>query len=430
MIDEVLEREDAIVDSGIATDQEVENIVSRLEALAIDDIDKSDEERMELIDNADVSEIPQEINQGTGLFREEDPNGVVPLNNLEDINDPGIEIEEVVYEDRVRPEVNSVVNVDNMINEEVYDSDAYGEPADSGISGDISGRVEEVEEEEEKCYAGEDAYCDEDTEEEESPVENDIDGDEIVEEEEDDNVGRIADDINKASAYESEEDEVVEVPEELEEKEEEVVEEAEDTEGEDSEVVPEEETVEEVEEEVSEEPVEEEPVESEDGEVSEIVADAEADEAIAEGEEDVTGEVELVDIYAGSVNDDLTGELREEVEAIELVDNANTKMFDEVGFMKDPEPEVKMGSDLETAGALADAVVDGVGVQETYTGEDIAETGSEEETVTSTEDAIPGSEEAAREEELETVAATESLKNFDSSRKFSARNVFSKFWNK
>ena len=203
MSEDVLEREEALnIESGSSADTtEVENIVTKLENMAIDAIERSDEERMEMINNADVSEIPQEINQATGMFREEDPYGEKPLNDLEDINNPGIEIEEVIYEDRERPELNGTVNVDNMINEEQYGGEPYGQPAESGISGDISGRVEEANSEEERCYIGEDGVsscdCEEcSDDEEEYPLEENEDADEEVEEKEDDNVGKIADDIN------------------------------------------------------------------------------------------------------------------------------------------------------------------------------------------------------------------------------------------
>ena len=95
MSEDVLEREEALnIESGssAADTTEVENIVTKLENMAIDAIERSDEERMEMIDNADVSEIPQEINQATGMFREEDPYGVKPLNDLEDINNPVIKM--------------------------------------------------------------------------------------------------------------------------------------------------------------------------------------------------------------------------------------------------------------------------------------------------------------------------------------------------
>lgn len=425
MSEDVLEREEALnIESGssAADTTEVENIVTRLENMAIDAIERSDEERMEMIDNADVSEIPQEINQATGMFREEDPYGVKPLNDLEDINNPGIEIEEVVYEDRERPELNGTVNVDNMINEEQYGGEPYGQPAESGISGDISGRVEEVDSEEKECYIGEDGVsscdCEEcSDDEEEYPLEENEDADEEVEEKEDDNVGKIADDINRVSAQESEEEEVMETPEELEN--EEVVGEAEDTEGDDT--TPE--TVEEVEEEVETEEAEDEVEEATEEEVSEEV---ETQDGVDVGE---TSEVEVETCYTGTVNEELTGELREEVEAIELGDNANTKMFDDVSFMKDPEYEVVEGTDLEVAKAAADNVVDGVGLQETYEGENIAETGTSE-TVTSSDDLVPGAEEAEEQEKIEEAVATESLRDYDMSRKYSARNVMANFWNR
>lgn len=421
MSEDVLEREESLnIESGSSTDTtEVENIVTKLENMAIDAIERSDEERIEMINNADVSEIPQEINQATGMFRNEDPNGVVPLNDIEDINNPGVEIKEVIYEDRERPELKGTVNVDNMINEEQYDGEPYGQPASSGISGDISGRVENVDSEEERCYIGEDGVsscdCEEcSDDEEEYPLEENEDADEEVEEKEDDNVGKIADDINRVSAQESEEEEVMETPEELEN--EEVVGEAEDTEGDDT--TPE--TVEEVEEEVETEEVEE----AAEEEVSEEV---ETQDAVDAGEE--TAEVEVDTCYTGEVNKELTGELREEVEAIELGDNANTKMFDDVSFMKDPEHEVVEGTDLEVAQAAADNVVDGVGLQETYEGENIAETGTSE-TITSSDDLVPGAEEAVEEEKIEEAAATESLRDYDMSRKYTTRNVMSNFWNR
>lgn len=416
MSEDVLEREEALnVESGSSDGVEVENIVTKLENMAIDAIERSDEERIEMINNADVSGIPTEINQATGMFREGDPYGEKPLNDLEDINNPGIEIEEVIYEDRERPELKGTVNVDNMINEEQYDGEPYGQPASSGISGDISGRVEEVDSEEERCYIGEDGVSSCDCEEcqdgeEEYPLEENENADEEVEEKEDDNVGKIADDINRVAAQESEEEEVIDTPEELEN--EEVVGEAEDTEGDDT--TPE--TVEETEEEVetgSEEVTEE------------VVGDEVETETGVEG----TAEVEVETCYTGEVNEELTGELREEVEAIELGDNANTKMFDDVSFMKDPEHEVVEGSDLEVAQAAADNVVDGVGLQETYEGENIAETGTSE-TVTSTDDLVPGAEEAVEEEKIEEAAATESLRDYDMSKKYSTRNVMANFWNR
>lgn len=421
MSEDVLEREEALnIESGSSADTtEVENIVTKLENMAIDAIERSDEERMEMINNADVSEIPQEINQATGMFREEDPYGEKPLNDLEDINNPGIEIEEVIYEDRERPELNGTVNVDNMINEEQYGGEPYGQPAESGISGDISGRVEEANSEEERCYIGEDGVsscdCEEcSDDEEEYPLEENEDADEEVEEKEDDNVGKIADDINRVSAQESEEEEVMETPEELEN--EEVVGEAEDTEGDDT--TPE--TVEEVEEEVETEEVEEA------AEEEEVTEEVETQDGVDVEE---TSEVEVDTCYTGVVNEELTGELREEVEAIELGDNANTKMFDDVSFMKDPEYEVVEGTDLEVAQAAADNVVDGVGLQETYEGENIAETGTSE-TVTSSDDLVPGAEEAEEQEKIEEAVATESLRDFDMSRKYSARNVMANFWNR
>lgn len=421
MSEDVLEREEALnIESGSSADTtEVENIVTKLENMAIDAIERSDEERMEMINNADVSEIPQEINQATGMFREEDPYGEKPLNDLEDINNPGIEIEEVIYEDRERPELNGTVNVDNMINEEQYGGEPYGQPAESGISGDISGRVEEANSEEERCYIGEDGVsscdCEEcSDDEEEYPLEENEDSDEEVEEKEDDNVGKIADDINRVSAQESEEEEVMETPEELEN--EEVVGEAEDTEGDDT--TPE--TVEEVEEEVETEEVEEA------AEEEEVTEEVETQDGVDVEE---TTEVEVDTCYTGVVNEELTGELREEVEAIELGDNANTKMFDDVSFMKDPEYEVVEGTDLEVAQAAADNVVDGVGLQETYEGENIAETGTSE-TVTSSDDLVPGAEEAEEQEKIEEAVATESLRDFDMSRKYSARNVMANFWNR
>lgn len=423
MIDDVLEREDDIVEPTSNIDEEVQNIVDKLEDLAISAIEKSDEERIELINNADVSEINQEINQGTGLFRSDDPYGSEPLNTPDLINNPGIEIEEVIYKDRVRPELKGTVNVDNMINEEQYGAQ-YGEQAEEGISGDINEREEEVNYEEDNCLVGEDGeetcdcdVCDDDNDD--SPLENDYDSDEEVEEKEEENVGKIADDINKATAHESEDEETVETPEELTGEEE--VEEAVDTEGVDEEV----EAVEEAEE-VSEDATEE------TGEDVEEVADVDGEEVTAEESGDFggeTAEVEVEGIFTGSVNEELTGELREEVEAIELGDNSNTKMFDEVSNMKDVEFEVKTGSDLETAEAAAELVVDGVGVQETYTGEDIAETGSEE-TVEGTGDLIPGADEAEAEERLEEEAAAESLINYDASRKYSARNVISNLFNR
>lgn len=421
MSEDVLEREEALnIESGSSADTtEVENIVTKLENMAIDAIERSDEERMEMINNADVSEIPQEINQATGMFREEDPYGEKPLNDLEDINNPGIEIEEVIYEDRERPELNGTVNVDNMINEEQYGGEPYGQPAESGISGDISGRVEEANSEEERCYIGEDGVsscdCEEcSDDEEEYPLEENEDSDEEVEEKEDDNVGKIADDINRVSAQESEEEEVMETPEELEN--EEVVGEAEDTEGDDT--TPE--TVEEVEEEVETEEVEEA------AEEEEVTEEVETQDGVDVEE---TSEVEVDTCYTGVVNEELTGELREEVEAIELGDNANTKMFDDVSFMKDPEYEVVEGTDLEVAQAAADNIVDGVGLQETYEGENIAETGTSE-TVTSSDDLVPGAEEAEEQEKIEEAVATESLRDFDMSRKYSARNVMANFWNR
>lgn len=421
MSEDVLEREEALnIESGSSADTtEVENIVTKLENMAIDAIERSDEERMEMINNADVSEIPQEINQATGMFREEDPYGEKPLNDLEDINNPGIEIEEVIYEDRERPELNGTVNVDNMINEEQYGGEPYGQPAESGISGDISGRVEEANSEEERCYIGEDGVsscdCEEcSDDEEEYPLEENEDADEEVEEKEDDNVGKIADNINRVSAQESEEEEVMETPEELEN--EEVVGEAEDTEGDDT--TPE--TVEEVEEEVETEEVEEA------AEEEEVTEEVETQDGVDVEE---TTEVEVDTCYTGVVNEELTGELREEVEAIELGDNANTKMFDDVSFMKDPEYEVVEGTDLEVAQAAADNVVDGVGLQETYEGENIAETGTSE-TVTSSDDLVPGAEEAEEQEKIEEAVATESLRDFDMSRKYSARNVMANFWNR
>ena len=399
--------------------QEISNIVERLEKECISAVERSDEERMEMIDNADVSDLDREINQSTnGLHIEEDPYLTEPLNTPEQIDNPGVPAEETIYEDCPRPIIEGEVNMDNYTNEEQYGQEKeYGQKVESGISGAINDEVEIVgEAEDERIYAEDTDYDDDDEEDEEMAI--------------------------RKISLEADEEEVIEIPEELTEGDDVVVEEPVDTEEVDLEV---EETPEEEEGEIEvdvdgdgDTDVEIE----EDGDV-EIKAEAGEDVEVSIGDEEVVveeGETEenegaVIDteVYAGEVSDELTGELRKEVEEIELVNNANTKMFDDVSFLKDKDFKMSTGSDLDTAEDAAELVRDGVGVQETYTGEDVPETGvvaEEPAAEVGTEGFIPGAEEAGVEEELEEKVATESLRSVDTSRSYSSRSVLRNFWGK
>lgn len=383
--------------STIADDdtRAIENIIERLENENISAFERSDEERLDMIDNADISDLPTEVNQSeNGVYLEEDPYLTEPLNTPEQINEPGVPARETIYEDCPRPEITEGVNMDDYTNEEQYGNPSYGDPVSSGISGKINDEVETIgEPDEEKEYAGEDADIEEEDEE-----------------------------MARNIALE-EEEEKIEIPEELVEDKDEEVEEAEDTEGEEEEIEVEEVNVDEDTDEV---PEDEEVVEDVVTDVD-TATDVETSDAIEGGEEGA--EVVETEIYAGVVNDDLSGELRKEVEAIELVDNANTKMLDGISFLKDKEFGMTEGSSMDKADESTDLIHDGVGLQETYDGEPIVETGaSEGEAEVGTDGFIPGADEAKVDEELEEQAATESLRSVDTGRSYSLKNVLRNFW--
>lgn len=373
------------------TTGEIERIISKYDE-SIASIELSDEERIERMDNFDTKGVGEEINQSE--------NGVYIASNPATSNydpNPNVENEvpatDTVYEENPKPVITKTVSVDNMTNEEIYGKPEYGEKAEDGISGDINESEEEIEAEDTRVL-GTDEECDEEEEE-----------------------MRVNDYVSR-----EDENEEIEIPEEIKEDAEEVAEEEviEDVDTNDEEVV---EDIEEYDDEDEEEEIEDEE------EATEVVEEIAGEDT--EPEEAVTDEVEVGEIYSGHVNEELDGELRKEVEAIELTNNeGNTELFDKMSFVKDPDYEMKDESktDLEEAEDMADLVNDGVGVQETYDGEPVEATGGEE--IPEGVDAyIPTDEAETVEGDIKDEVATESLhENNYQSRCFSARNVLSKFW--
>lgn len=389
-------------DEDVAIETDVNNICEKFEDLGSAFL--SNEEKIEKINNTDTTGIYTDINQSEGLYKEDDPNMTQALNTPEEIEAKVVGTD-TVYKDLPRPVMeDGSVDMDDYTNEEHFEGEPYGQKPEEGLGADMLDKMEVITEPEEitDVYKSKDAY-------------------------------EGGEEMKEYYAKEEDEQEEIEIPEELHE------EDSEDKEDEDVDYEEEPETTEPEDEEEEEEHYEDEDSEEipeiEEGEEE---LDGDSEEAIVDTPETETveGTISNPEVYGSQVViDGLPDDLKAEIENIELVDNANTKPFDGISFMKDkelPTPEDSLGE----AEALSDTVTDGVGLQESFDGTGVEPQGSA--------DLVPGDSEEPETEvsydeevtPVEEQVATESMglgASFVTNNlgtKYTTRNIMKNFWNK